>query len=464
MVMLGWILLLLIGLVTGSTINKGVTRTIDASEAIVKTLTEIEVINIVNEEYLLIFTLEHAARLSFLSVAQKLSKKEKIDLTVSPGVREFYGENYMVYTVTVPNDRADVGSVYLSVEAVFTEVLVPYPYEISQTENQYVKLTDSHYFFSPYLTESQNTTVILTPNTEIKSFTELSPYSKKKENKLSFGPYQFIEPLVVSTLTIHYMNNRPFAKFNSVIREIEVSHWGNINVEEIYELKHAGAVLKGGFSRLDYSAMKPTQSSSPSFRKLKAYLPISASNIYYRDQIGNISTSDIIVNEKNSELELEIQPRFPLFGGWQTQFYIGYSVPTNPTKIISPTLRFDSSRNYYELKFDYFTIFEEVWVEDIEIKVILPEGCSNIKIKSPNGVEQSWSKRFTYLDTELNGGRPVITLRAKNVVEEHNEDIRITYTFSRSRMLVEPMILVLSFIVMFFVASIVARIESSKKK
>ena len=116
------------------------------------------------------------------------------------------------------------------------------------------------------------------------------------------------------------------------------------------------------------------------------------------------------------------------------------------------------------MKFDYFTIFEEVWVEDIEIKVVLPEGCSNIKIKSPNGVEQSWSKRFTYLDTELNGGRPVITLRAKNVVEEHNEDIRITYTFSRSRMLVEPMILVLSFIVMFFVASIVARIESSKKK
>jgi oligosaccharyltransferase complex subunit alpha (ribophorin I) len=367
----------------------------------------------------------------------------------------------MVYTVTVPSESAEASSVHLSVEAVFTEVLLPYPHEISQSENQYVKLSDSHYFFSPYMTESQNTTVILTPNTEIKSFTELSPYSKKKENKLSFGPYQFIEPYVVSPLRIHYMNNKPFAKFSSVIREIEVSHWGNINVEEIFELKHAGAALKGGFSRLDYSAQKPAQ-SSPSFRRLKSYLPILATNIYYRDQIGNISTSDIIVNEKYSELELEIQPRFPLFGGWQTQFYIGYSVPTNTDEPISPTLRFDG--NNYELKFDYFTIFEKVWVEDIEIKVVLPEGCSNIKVKAPNGVEQSWSKRFTYLDTELNGGRPVLTLRAKNLVEEHNEDIRITYTFSRSRMVVEPLMIVISFVLMFFVASLVARIETSDKK
>ena len=85
--MLGWILLLLIGLVAGSTINKGVNRTIDASEAIVKTFTEIEVTNVVNEEYQLIFTLEHAARLSFLSVVRKLPKKKKIDLTVSSGAK-----------------------------------------------------------------------------------------------------------------------------------------------------------------------------------------------------------------------------------------------------------------------------------------------------------------------------------------------------------------------------------------
>jgi hypothetical protein len=85
--MLCWFLLLIIGLVSGSTINKGVNRTIDASEAIVKTFTEIEVTNIVNEEYKLIFTLDHATHLSFLSVTQKLPKKKRIDLKVSSGVK-----------------------------------------------------------------------------------------------------------------------------------------------------------------------------------------------------------------------------------------------------------------------------------------------------------------------------------------------------------------------------------------
>ena len=30
----------------------------------------------------------------------------------------------------------------------------------------------------------------------------------------------------------------------------------------------------------------------------------------------------------DGELEMEIETRFPMFGGWQTQFYIGYSIPT----------------------------------------------------------------------------------------------------------------------------------------
>lgn len=28
---------------------------------------------------------------------------------------------------------------------------------------------------------------------------------------------------------------------------------------------------------------------------------------------------------------MEIETRFPMFGGWQTQFYIGYSIPTGDT-------------------------------------------------------------------------------------------------------------------------------------
>ena len=27
-------------------------------------------------------------------------------------------------------------------------------------------------------------------------------------------------------------------------------------------------------------------------------------------------------------VEIELRPRFPLFGGWKTKYYIGYNVPS----------------------------------------------------------------------------------------------------------------------------------------
>ncbi|CAN0435979.1 unnamed protein product, partial [Scytosiphon promiscuus] len=68
----------------------------------------------------------------------------------------------------------------------------------------------------------------------------------------------------------------PFAKVTSCLREIEVSNWGNIAVEEHYDLVHAGAKLKGGFSRMDYMAKRHADSPNPSFRQLEAVLPAGA--------------------------------------------------------------------------------------------------------------------------------------------------------------------------------------------
>ena len=55
-------------------------------------------------------------------------------------------------------------------------------------------------------------------------------------------------------------------------------------------------------------------------------LPPSAKDVYYRDEIGNISTSHM--HETDDGIELELRPRFPLFGGWKTNYYIGYNIPS----------------------------------------------------------------------------------------------------------------------------------------
>ncbi len=59
---------------------------------------------------------------------------------------------------------------------------------------------------------------------------------------------------------------------------------------------------------------------------LQTVLPAAARDIYYRDEIGNISTSHM--REQDDSVELELRPRFPLFGGWKTHYYMGYNVPS----------------------------------------------------------------------------------------------------------------------------------------
>lgn len=63
-------------------------------------------------------------------------------------------------------------------------------------------------------------------------------------------------------MKIHFENNAPFLTISSIIRTIEVSHWGNIAVEETVDLRHTGAVLKGPFSRYDYQRQSDSGISS----------------------------------------------------------------------------------------------------------------------------------------------------------------------------------------------------------
>ena len=155
---------------------------------------------------------------------------------------------------------------------------------------------------------------------------------------------------------------------------------------------------------------------------------------------------------------MEIETRFPMFGGWQTQFYIGYSIPTEVALFTEP------ETGVYNLKFDFFTIFEDVWVEEMEIKVVLPEGCTNIKVNVPYETSQTWTRRYTFLDTNFNGGRPVLTLKSKNIVEEHEKQIIISYSFDKPRMLVEPGLLILTYFCFFLFCSFIVRVSGDKKK
>ena len=54
---------------------------------------------------------------------------------------------------------------------------------------------------------------------------------------------------------------------------------------------------------------------------LSAHVDRRASDVYYRDIIGNISTSH--VRREGDRTLVELQMRFPMMGGWKDEFYWG---------------------------------------------------------------------------------------------------------------------------------------------
>lgn len=442
---------LTISLINANTIdqeieNKNVERAIDLTTQLVKITYKITLDHKSKKpisNYVFLLPTAECDKLSYLA-ARDTNKKE-LKVTNSKNANE------CSFTMTLP--AASVSPV-IQVEAVFVRALIPYPVEITQAERQLVRYFGSAYFYSPYKTLSQKTIIHLASRS-IESFTPLKP-SVNSDTQIIYGPYEnvagktnfsLIKPVnskiplnlanTKSDIVVHYENNTPFMTIKRLERTIEISHWGNVAVEETIDIVHSGALLKGSFSRYDYQ--KDSRSGPASVKSYKTLLPASATGVYYRDTNGNISTSAMKVLKDS--VELDLRPRFPLFGGWRTHYTIGYNVPSFEYLF--------HNGDQYMLKMRVLDhVYDDMVVDELVTKVILPEGCKNIKLITPYAVERKPdSLHFTYLDIT---GRPVITFRKTNLVENHINDFNVKYSFSRVMMLQEPLLVVV-FLYFFYI-------------
>jgi oligosaccharyltransferase complex subunit alpha (ribophorin I) len=341
--------------------------------------------------------------------------------------------------------------VKLTINTVILNQIQPYPKQIKMTENQKVVYQGNVYFYSPYKAILQKTQVIL-PTPQTDSFTQVNPTQKNNQGIL-YGSYSNVSPRSVEPLRVHYLNNNRFLTIERLRKDIEISHWGNLAIEEHYHVKHVGAELKGGFSRLDYQR-NPMQVAPSHFRTLTAFLPKTATDIYFRDRIGNISSSDCRVSRDNKKLEVDFNQRFPLFGGWQNKFYVGYNLP----------IQHYLSKNGKTLTLEtlFSTTFENAVVKNIKVRVILPEGAENIRSRLPFSVESEKRKIFkTYLDTT---GRTVLIFEKKNIVDEHNLNFYVDYDFPSINLLREPLILIVSLFLFCIILMIYTRFNFSISK
>ncbi|EEC02477.1 ribophorin, putative, partial [Ixodes scapularis] len=433
--------------------NTNVERNIDLASQLVKITTKVTVENKGSapvKSYLVSLTSEEKGHLAFIGAVVSLGLNKLLGnfarAGTSPG-----SVTHHHYRVDLPTPLAAGKSVKLELEATFSHLVTPHPTHITQAERQLVLYQGNHYFLSLYPTQSQTTRVTL-PSSKIESYSKLKPASQS-ESTVTYGPYEKVQPLSEDKMTVHYENNNAFLTVTSLERAIEVSHWGVISVEEVIDLRHTGAILKGSFSRYEYQRDQNGVSSVKSFRTV---LPASAMDVYYRDEIGNISTSHMKVLDDS--VELDIRPRFPLFGGWKTHYVLGYYVPTYEYLYNSGKLSLGS---HFRMRFvDH--IFDDSVIDKASVRIILPEGARDIKLKTPFPVTRLDDRRhYTYLDTV---GRPVIVLEKSNLVEQHIQNFEVHYKYKKLLMLQEPLLVVVVLYLLFLLVVIYVRLDFTISK
>ncbi|XP_075143305.1 dolichyl-diphosphooligosaccharide--protein glycosyltransferase subunit 1 isoform X2 [Leptodactylus fuscus] len=429
-------------------LNEDVKRTVDLSSHLAKVTAEVKLANpgaAAAHSFLVALEPELAGSLAFLGV--KTEDEEDGYLEVRETKAK--GKSGKLFLVQLPSSLSPGAKTKVFIETVYTHVLQPYPTQITQAEKQFVTFEGNHYFYSPYPTTSQTTRVKLASR-NVETYTKLGNPSRS-DDTIEYGPFKDIPAFSQDVLKVHYENNSPFLTITSMTRVIEVSHWGNIAVEETVDLKHTGAYLKGPFSRYDYQ--RQPDSGISSVKSFKTILPAAAQDVYYRDEIGNISTSHLLILDDS--VEMEIRPRFPLFGGWKTHYMIGYNLPSYEYLY--------NLGDQYALKMRFIDhVFDEQVVDSLTVKIILPEGAKNIHVENPYDLNRAPDElHYTYLDTF---GRPVIVAHKNNLVEQHIQDVVVHYTFNKILMLQEPLLVVGAFYILFFTVIIYVRLDFSITK
>merc|ERR1712156_1230430 len=436
--------------VNADVIVDSVDRTIDIASQLVKINTKVTLTNngkgaITGFHY----GMEEAAKAKLAFIGATVGSNEKTYLRTNLVQIKDGPSSGSFYRIELKKALSPKESVTVEVETVLAKALEMFPKELVQRERQLVLFKGNHYVFLPYKSKSQTTKATLS-GTSIESYSKLKPVSVS-DAVITYGPYANVEPFTFDEMSVHYENNSPFLVVSHMERVVELSMWGNIAIEETIDARHNGAVLKGSFSRYEFQR---ENSGVAAIKSFKTFLPAAANGVYYRDDIGNISTSAMRVLD--DAVEVDLRPRFPLFGGWKTHYVLGYNVPSYEYLY--------NAGDDFVLKMRLLDhVFDDMLVEDFTLKIILPEGSKVGKFDSPFPTKRlPDTLHYTYLDIQ---GRPVVTIKnVGDLTEKNILDFELAFKFSRLSMIMEPLMLIVAFLIFFFFAFIYVRLDFSISK
>lgn len=185
--------------------NRNVDRTIDLTSQNVKVAYKITLVHknkVAISAYDFIVPQGQRDSLAHIAVRDSSKKELKYQETVGPKGATF--------TVALPTSAAGATQV-LYIETTFTKSVHAFPTEIVQNEKQLVRYFGNAYFYSPYVTLTQKTTIHLSSK-NVESFTPVKP-SSQSEAVLTYGPYDNVagESILISACQEHCSYRRSIA-------------------------------------------------------------------------------------------------------------------------------------------------------------------------------------------------------------------------------------------------------------
>ena len=424
--------------------NEEVTRTIDLRNRIIHIKSEIQIQNKSPEplsNYIYLIPKNSSNYLVYFS--SKLNGK-------ICNQKEYNEDSDFIYYKLTFDPIQPQSKKTLTIIEHYFEKLEFLPKKITIKEDQLSLFKDNGNIPSIYPTLRTKTTIYIPKGVEIKSYTLLN--ANKNNNEITYT-YEYIKPYKINPIKIHYQDNNPYIVMNKASKTYQVSHWGNIAVTEDYQLANIGAKIDGEFGRIDYNPHF-NKGGKNALKKFRAILPLRAWGLWYRDEIGNVSTSNAVREWDN--VKLDLTTRFPILGGWKSNFGIGYNLPS---KFHVNT---DNNGNFV-VNLTFGMPYKDLLAKNYSVEVILPEGADNIKVNlNVDGHYEVVNNKF-YGCLDLFGRNSVI-IYMRNVYDIHKVFFQIQYRYNNVMLFVKPVILIIYFFCIFLALILYSRGNLSLKK
>ncbi|KAK7470656.1 dolichyl-diphosphooligosaccharide--protein glycosyltransferase subunit 1 [Stygiomarasmius scandens] len=458
--------------------NSAIVRTVDLGGSLVHVTTTFaaRALEPNANAYTITLTEEEIHRTSWLEVKVK-GQQQPLTVTYGGGLPD---SKFYNLDVQLPSPLELNSTVNIVLETIQTHATYPWPERATQQDEQALKHNTTLFVLSPYKTNVQRTKV-KTPSPEVRSyttpkdvdaFTLESPVTKSGAT-ITYGPFNNL-PVSASNewiaknqqlISMHYKYDYPVLELTKVKRAAEISHWGaNLNIQDDIVLYNAGPELKGHFSRLEHQTQSfYKRSAAHVIPSLSIHLPAGIHDVYYYDLVGNVSTSrlrtapSVPKNSKSNQYSvMELRPRYPLLGGWNYSFTLGWDSP------LEDSASYDQTTGKYIVQVPIMTDLPGSVTNDCEVKIILPEGATDVEYVLPfPAISTEESTHVTYLDTL---GRPAITFKYKNLTTKHAKSIYVSYKVPFSVHFRKPIAVATALLSLFVFGMVARRVDLTLQK